>query len=275
MMTLESEVFAAAGSARPFFAGLVAAFTLASALVGSSRFAAGFGFAFVFAFAFAFVFVFGFAFGFAFGVARFVSAAVAFVGDSVVFGVVFAIARECRPNPARAQPVAARSSAPIDTAARDPADPPRDPPGRRELAIRRNDVLHDSPPARPEPTILPLRDHDSISEASAMTRLFVTWLCLLAACGPDSPEPPDQEAYELCEALYERSRSCGLEIEDDAADKCSEVSTWKGPCRNLRKQQFECYTALSCADEAEATPAFLECEEKLHETGVCVAAQRH
>lgn len=92
------------------------------------------------------------------------------------------------------------------------------------------------------------------------------------ACGPEAEEPIDQEAYDLCEALYDRSRSCGEEIEDDAAKECAERSKWKEPCRGLRREQFECYTALTCEDEDDASPAFEACEEKLHEAGLCRAA---
>lgn len=82
-------------------------------------------------------------------------------------------------------------------------------------------------------------------------------------------EPLDQEAYDLCEALYDQARECGAEIEDDAAKECAEPPKWDPPCRDLRKAQFECYTALSCSDEEEGTPAFQACETKLGEASDC------
>ena len=112
-----------------------------------------------------------------------------------------------------------------------------------------------------------------------MTARQITTLGLaftLGACKPVVEEPIDEEAYDLCAALYDHARSCGEEIADidDAAETCSKTPPWDGPCRQLQKEQFECYAALSCSDETDMTPAFQACEDKLHEKSVCTANHR-
>ncbi|MBC8067942.1 MAG: hypothetical protein IAG13_06370 [Deltaproteobacteria bacterium] len=94
------------------------------------------------------------------------------------------------------------------------------------------------------------------------------------ACKPNVDEPIDEEAYALCDALYEQARGCGVETDDEDVEKCSEQRPWNSPCRTLQKEQFECYAALSCDDKAANTPAFKVCEEKLHRKSECYASER-
>jgi len=99
-------------------------------------------------------------------------------------------------------------------------------------------------------------------------------LFALLACKPRVEEPIDEEAYALCEALYDHEEACGADIEDDAAETCARNSVWQGPCRERKTAQFECYTNLTCEDTDQETEAFAACEAKLHDTGVCTAEHR-
>ncbi|MFO0632732.1 MAG: hypothetical protein U0168_07780 [Nannocystaceae bacterium] len=106
-----------------------------------------------------------------------------------------------------------------------------------------------------------------------MTRIQCTIAILpLAGCAPLVDEPIDEEAYGLCEALYDHARSCGDEIDDDAAEHCARNPHWQTDCRPEKKAQFLCYAALSCEDESNHAPAALECGAKANATGDCLKA---
>jgi hypothetical protein len=96
---------------------------------------------------------------------------------------------------------------------------------------------------------------------------------LVLACGPEA-EALDEDAFAVCEAFYDAALECGLvdEATEAMSVECSENRTWEVPCRELRRAQLECYTALSCEErenpESERT---LACDAAQLETGKCSA----
>lgn len=103
-------------------------------------------------------------------------------------------------------------------------------------------------------------------------KMLLLGACVALGCGP-KVEPVDEQGYALCVALYDHARSCGRDIAEDSATKCAHPSKWD-TCRDLRVEQFQCYTALTCEDDANKTEAYQACEAKLHEAGTCIAAER-
>lgn len=102
---------------------------------------------------------------------------------------------------------------------------------------------------------------------------FCSTVFLVLACGPET-EALDEDAFAVCEAFYEAALECGLvdEATEAMSVECSENRTWAAPCRELRRAQLECYTALSCDDrknpQSECT---LACDTAQLETGKCSA----
>jgi hypothetical protein len=96
-------------------------------------------------------------------------------------------------------------------------------------------------------------------------------LLAVCACGPER-ETVDEEAYTICEALYQAAVDCGRldEVDDEMTKRCSENRNWQPPCRDLRKRQLECYPALTCEElDDELGEAVAECDALRYETGLC------
>lgn len=103
---------------------------------------------------------------------------------------------------------------------------------------------------------------------------LIAVLAVALGCGPEPADPVDPEALALCDALYERAAVCGSDIPENAAETCARNPRWDTSCRALRVEQYECFAALTCGDEAEQTPAFAACEKKLQAFSDCDNALR-
>jgi hypothetical protein len=102
---------------------------------------------------------------------------------------------------------------------------------------------------------------------------MLTPVLLVLGCGPER-EALDEEAFAVCEAFYDATLACGLVDESTEAMsiKCSKISTWKPPCRELRRAQLECYAALPCEDrEDPESEAKLTCDAVQSAAGRCSA----